>query len=93
MSEGKLWEGEVVAGNSAAIPPASAEAVSILFPFHLLLTILHYAGESIYVAAQSARLGGYFIKDGNRSFGYKRQKEQKKGEMTKEAGKIQVLPL
>lgn len=59
MSEGKLWEGEVVAGNSAAIPPASAEAASILFPFQLLLTILPCAGESIYVAAQSARLGGY----------------------------------
>lgn len=59
MSEGKLGEGEFVAGNSAAIPPASAEAVSTLFPFQLLLTILHCAGESIYVAAQSARLGAY----------------------------------
>jgi len=60
MPEGKLWGvGEFVAGNSTATPPASAEEVSILLPFQLLLTTLHCAGESIYVAAQSARLGGY----------------------------------
>lgn len=59
MLEGKLWEGEFVVGNSAAIPPASAGEVGVLFPFQLLLTIPHCAGERLYVAALSARLGAY----------------------------------
>lgn len=76
-------------GNSAAIPPASAEEVGILFSFQLFLIILRCACSCIVRQTRSLsdykiiRRRGCFIKDMSRSFGYSREKKEKKGERLK----------